>query len=100
MNEYNMMPKDAVKVSSYEDLQDFFTYCHTEESRQPQYDENNFMAGSFDLRVFWIDKDLNLGFGVAADWKAKETNWYRFGSDENWIKFKCGFASQFAGDNS
>jgi hypothetical protein len=100
MNEYNSMPENAAEISKYDDLQRFFMYCLTEESREPNYDKNNFMLGSFKLKIFWVNKDRCLGFGIADDWKASEIKWYRFGSEENWRTFERGFGAQFSRDNS
>jgi hypothetical protein len=99
MVEYNEMPKNAMLINNYEDWQDYFTFCKTTESRQPFYNDN-FMEGSFNLMVYWITKEMGLGYGIAKDWKKKIIKFYKFGSEENWNKFKNDFASQFRNDNS
>lgn len=101
--EYNKFPEDAVEITGkYEEKIDFFIYCIEEsESRQCSYSDN-VIEGLFifDLRIFWINKKLGLGYGFSNDWKSKIIREYKFGSEENWKRFKSGFASQFSGDNS
>jgi hypothetical protein len=101
MNKYNQLPEDTKIISEYNEYQDFFTYCiENAESRQPQYNSDNHMEGHFNLRIFWIKEEKGLGYGIAKDWKNEKIVFYRFGSEDNWNRFKNGFASQFAGDNS
>jgi hypothetical protein len=99
MNEYNKMPEDINLITRYEDWQEYFTYCKTEESRRPFYNDN-FIEGTFHLQIYWINKELNLGYCIKEDWKEKVVTMYKIGTEENWIKFKRGFGSQFRNDNS
>lgn len=46
------------------------------------------MLGVFSLNIFWIDKENGVGYGVADDWKNNTVQWYKFGSDESWLKFR------------
>ncbi len=100
MQEHNHMPKDGILITKYEDWQDYFTFAKTEEFRQPFYNPATFNDGLFCLNIYWINKDLGLGYGVANDWKAGEVKFYKFGTIENWHKFRIAFAAKFAGDKS
>ena len=101
MNKFNTPLTELTELSldDYEACKTFFTYCLTQESRQIHYN-NNFMQGSMNVRIFWVREELNLGFALFDDWKAKKVRFYRVGSDENWAIFKRGFGAQFTGDNS
>jgi hypothetical protein len=98
------MPEHAIDITNiYEAQLDFFSYCFKEskdEFRQVDYDPNDYLKGAFSMRLFWIDEESGLGYGIANDWKLKQIKIFRFGSDEQWARFKCGFAAQFVGDNS
>lgn len=100
MSDFNKLPADAVIISSYDDIAGFFIHCMEEESRQVMYDEKVITGGLFSLRIFWVNKEKGLGYGIANNWKEKSIDWYRFGSDDAWLTFKRGFAAQFSGDNS
>ena len=97
---HNTLPEDAKIITDYEEQQRFFIHSMEQESRQPQYNPNNFMEGFFNLRIFWVRKELGIGYGFADNWKEKRVDFYRFGSEENWTRFNRGFASQFTRDNS
>ena len=106
--DYNKMPEPAVRLTDeklinqiYDAMIDFFTFCILEhESRQVFYEKDNIYSGTFNIRIFWINKEKGLGYGIAADWKAGKIQVYRFGTAENWQIFKNGFAAQMRGDNS
>lgn len=106
--EYNEMPEAAVKLTDksrlsmlYGEMQDFFTYCTTEvESRQVFKEKGNIRSKMIKLKIFWINKDKGLGYGIAQDWYEKKIEIYRFGSNENWRLFRNGFAAAMSGDNS
>lgn len=94
------MPENATELTTYEEIRNFFTWCNTEEFRSPAYDEFNKMGGFFNLRIYWAREDMGVGYGIADDWKSKSIKWYRFGSEENWDKFRRGMSALFSGDNS
>ena len=105
---YNKMPEPAVRLTDeklinqiYDMMTDFFTFCILEhESRQVFYEKDNIYSGTFKIRIFWINKEKGLGYGIAEDWKAGKIQVYRFGTAENWQTFKNSFAAQMRGDNS
>ena len=101
MNKFNQMPENSVDITENYNAQRYFhTYCfESTESRQPAYSEKQ-TDGMFPLRIYWIDKSQNLGFGIADDWKEKTIRWFLIGSQEAWKNFHQKRASQFAGDNS
>ena len=103
MAKFNEMPKNAAEIQPekiYTELQDFFIYTHTEESRAVFYDEKDLKAGLADVRIWWVREEAGLGFALKRDWKAEKMRWYRLGTEEDWQKFKRGFAAAFRGDNS
>lgn len=102
MHEYNSMPNYAKEISyTSKDFSDFFTFqIEKEEYRQVIYSAKNFINIYFDLRIFWINKNRGLGYGFLNNREENIVTAYRFGSDEEWLKFKVEFALQFAGDNS
>lgn len=103
MADFNKMPQNAVEIQPekiYAELQDFFTFTHKEESRAAFYDENNIKAGLADVMIWWVREEAGLGFALKRDWKAEKMRWYRLGTEEDWQKFKRGFAADFRGDNS
>lgn len=100
MSNYNKLPADAVIISVYDDIAKFFIHCTEEESRSVMYNENVITEGLYSLRIFWVNKEKGLGYGIADNWKEKSIVWYRFGSDDAWLTFNRGFAAQFRGDNS
>jgi hypothetical protein len=104
--EFNTMPAAAVRLTDksligdlFDNLQDFFTFNKTVEFRQVNYNDR-FIEGSFNIYIYWINKEKRLEFGIARNWKEKTVDWYRFGTAEDWLTFKRGFAAQFAHDNS
>lgn len=99
MSEYNKMPENAIIIENYEEIIEFFTYCMDEETRQPSYTDKT-ANGYFNLKIWWVKKELGLGFGIANHWKQKKIVWYRFGKEEAWNKFINGFGALFSGDNS
>ncbi|MCM1222850.1 MAG: hypothetical protein NC548_51170 [Lachnospiraceae bacterium] len=102
MHEYNSMPDNAKEISyTSESFDDFFTFqIEKIEHRQVIYPDRNFSNSHLDLKIFWIDKNRGLGYGFLNNRKENIITAYRFGSDEEWHKFKVEFALQFAGDNS
>ena len=36
----------------------------------------------FNIRIFWINKEKGLGYGIAEDWKAGKIQVYRFGTSK------------------
>jgi hypothetical protein len=101
---YNSMPEHSIEITdNYEEQLHFFTYCFKESkdnSRQPNYNPNNWLEGSYDMRLFWINEEKELGYGIAKDWKNNKIRWYKFGNAEAWNDFNGGFAAQFSRDNS
>lgn len=108
MATYNEMPEPAIRLTGtkeisrlYDAMQDFFTYCWQEvESRQVFYEKDNIYSGTFNLRIFWIDKEKELGYGIAQDCKEQAIQIYRFGTAENWQMLRNAFAATMRGDNS
>lgn len=103
MAKCNEMPVDAAQIQPeklYEELQDFFTFHSTAESRAVFYDEDKITSGLADVKIWWIKEEMGLGYALKRDWKAKEMQWYKLGTEENWEKFCRGFAAAFRGDNS
>lgn len=106
--DYNKMPEPAVRLTDEKTDKSnlrcddrLFTFCILEhESRQVFYEKDNIYSGTFNIRIFWINKEKGLGYGIAEDWKAGKIQVYRFGTAENWQIFKNGFAAQMRGDNS
>lgn len=90
-HEYNTLPPYAEVIEKYDDFQGFFTYQFEElEYRQPEYEN----GAIYDLKIFWINKDNGLGYGIAQDWKNKKIINYKFGSQQSWREFIDFFASQ------
>ena len=103
MGKFNEMPQNAVEIkpeTEYEEMQDFFIYHRTEESRAVFYDSEDIRAGLADVRIWWIKEEAGLGYALKRDWKEEKMRWYRLGTEEEWQKFKRGFAAAFRGDNS
>lgn len=71
-----------------------------QESRQAAYNDEVFLEGHFDIRVFWIREEYGLGYGIGDDWKEKKLKLYIFGAPENWQTYRRAFAAQFRGDYS
>ena len=82
--DYNKMPEPAVRLTDeklinqiYDAMIDFFTFCILEhESRQVFYEKDNIYSGTFNIRIFWINKEKGLGYGIAEDWKAGKIQVY------------------------
>lgn len=105
MSSYNEFPKNAYKLDSnsetfYQDMLDFFTFCHTEESRSPLYNSKTILAGMFSARLYPVCGEPHLGYAIKQDWKAEEITFWKYGTPEEWSTFKSTFASKFKGDNS
>lgn len=108
MELYNEMPRAAVKLTDqqldgqlYRGMQGFFEFrTEREENRQVLYEQNNHCAGIFKMRIFWVKEKMGLGYGIAYDWKRERIDIYRFGTVEDWQKFKQEFAARFRYDNS
>ena len=95
------MPKNAVKID--EPAIDIKNFQHFENrdvlynaKLLKEYDsENNkdnslFISSNefFNLKIFWLDKNNNLGFGIADDWKTNSIQWYKIGDENVWSAFK------------
>ncbi len=103
MTDFNKMPENAKEIEpgkEYEEMTDFFIYKTKQENRAAFYDNEDIKAGLADVKIWWVRKEAGLGFALKRDWKAEKMRWYRLGKDEDWLKFKRGFAAQFRGDNS
>ncbi len=100
---FNEMPQNAAEIQpekAYAEMQDFFTYHSTEESRAVFYDESDIQAGLASVKIWWIKEESGLGYALKSDWKAEKVRWYKLGTEEEWEKFHRGFAAAFRGDNS
>lgn len=96
--EYNSYPKDMKEMDETA-WNDFFTYCVMEYENRQAYRKSIYEMCE-KLMIFWIRKELNLGFCIGKKEDESVVKFYRIGSDEQWNKFKNGFAASFAGDNS
>lgn len=103
MSDYNKMPQNAVEIPQekvYEELQDFFIYHKAEERRSVFYENENIYSGLADVYIWWIKKEVGIGFALKRDWKEEKMRWYKLGIEEEWEKFRRGFAANFHGDIS
>lgn len=98
---FNSYPENMreIDLCNREDIQALFAYCwESLESRQAWEGESTFIDYHEDLRIIWIKKELNLGYAFGL--KNDVVKVYKIGSEDEWSKFKRGFASTFRGDNS
>lgn len=99
-SKYNSFP-EYMQEMTRESWDDFFTYCiERVESRQAY--KNSIYEMYEDLRIFWIKEDRGLGICIGRKYENHEPviKHYRVGKQEDWDKFKQGFAATFARDNS
>ena len=89
-DKYNMMPADAIKIDilSIPDICSFFKHNFDIEYREPAYNEKDEDSDTFSLKIFWMDKHNNIGFGIVFDWQNDDIQWYQFGSITTWSDFK------------
>ena len=97
LSEYNSYPKDMQEMTK-KAWDDFFTYCFEEYEFRQAYRRDPMKEMHEKLRIAWINKERNIGFCIGQ--KEEEVKFYRIGSNEEWDKFKRGFAAQFAHDYS
>jgi len=102
-SEFNRFPPNTKEISLDEFRNIFFTWSlKPNDFRQISYDENSYLAGTFNARVFFLDYQNAPGLGViiADDWKAGTIKYYRCGSDKDWEIFHNRVRTYFQGDNS
>jgi len=100
MNEFNRLPENSKIIEDYSIQKIFFGYqIEHDEFRQVLCGESA-LDGVFNLRVFWINKEKGLAFGIADNEEEKRLDWYLIGSDKNWCEFSKEFAIRFKGDNT
>lgn len=91
MSKYNSLPEHATIIEDFNDFNDFFSFMIKEiESRQPKYTDGS--NALYDLNIFWIIKEKELGYGMAKDWINKKIIFYKFGLEEDWDRFKHVFS--------
>lgn len=104
---YNEAPEGLIEISLAEWKSGMFHYC-LEKSDSKQVRSGGKV---FDLRLFDVPNFENkkLGYAIMDDWFDMETGrnrpeaivrFCRYGTEEDWTKFRNKFAAQFAGDNS
>lgn len=85
--ENSLLPEGAVRMN-YSDAQRFLmTEIESVENRQV-YFGNDMESIVYNLRIFWVDRDTSLGYGIADDLRTKRIVLYRFGKRHNWFLYK------------
>lgn len=98
LTEYNSRPKDMA-IMTTDDWDKFFSYCIEKEEYRQTYEKTIFDT-MVPMRIYWVNREKNLGFAIAKPKYDADPEFYRIGTNEQWKQFTTGFAAQFAGDNS
>lgn len=59
-----------------------------------------FQSPLFNTKMFYVSVEKNFGYAIVDNWKLKELQVYRFGSNEAWKALCDARTLMFAGDNS
>lgn len=100
MDSYNELPKDAKELKTYDEIRQFFAWhIRRQEFREPLLGQS-ILDESYDLRIFWVNKEQGLGFGIASNQNLKKIVWYKFGKDALWSQLNEEYKSKFKHDNT
>lgn len=97
---YNQLPESSRRISKYEEIRPLISLpIEDTEFRQPCYYATPF-SQTFNLTIFWINKKLGIGYGIADNSISQQINWYLFGDQSTWSSFNKDIAAQFKDDLS
>jgi len=99
-NEFNIMPELSRLIDDYKTQKIFFSYQIEKTEVRQIINGNSVLDDVFDMKIFWIKRDIGLGFGLVANDALEKTEWYQIGSELEWSAFKTTFSSTFLADNT